>query len=215
MSDTIRRFPPRPSLEQLRKQAKELLRHYNSGDSAAQERFGSIIPRLIDSARSADATLSDAQFIIAREHGFESWAKLASHVEAVRSSGRLDQFEQLARHLAVAYATGNPMAIREINWEHGTSFVWDREPEKMQRRLINWFASESRTEDLARADARAIVAHSYGFESWEAFSESVAQPPDDPRSSPLGMSSTPPFYKIDWKENSISLRGPLSIADWD
>ena len=66
------RLPARPSLEQLHKQAKDLLRLYQAGDSAAVERF-----------RDGAATLANAQFVIAREYGFESWAKLKHHVEGL------------------------------------------------------------------------------------------------------------------------------------
>ena len=30
---------------------------------------------------NADLTLADAQFLVARLHGFESWAQLAKHIE--------------------------------------------------------------------------------------------------------------------------------------
>ena len=85
----------------------------------------------------------------------------------------------------------------------------------MQGRLTNWFASDTRTADLALADAQRIVAHSYGFESWAKLAESVTQSPGDPRSAPVYMSAAPPFYKIDWKDNSLSVRGPQSEKDWD
>jgi hypothetical protein len=75
MSDIPSRLPARPSLEQLRKRAKDLLRAYRAGDAAATERFRAVSPRL------DTATLTDAQFVLAREHGFESWAKLKHGVE--------------------------------------------------------------------------------------------------------------------------------------
>jgi hypothetical protein len=199
MSDSPSRLPARPSLEQLHKQAKELLRQCRTGESATLSR---------------DATLADAQFTIAREYGFETWAKLKHHVEALRPSG-MEQFERLATDLAAAYTSGNATAIREINWNYGTSFAWDHEPIEMQRRLTTWFASGTRTADLALADAQRMAAHSYGFESWAKFAESVTRAPGDPRSAPVFMSSTPPFYKIDWKDNRISARGPQSEKDWD
>ena len=59
-----RRLPDRPSLEQLRKQAKEHLRTLRTADPSA--------------------TLSTAQHALAREYGFESWPKLVHHVESVR-----------------------------------------------------------------------------------------------------------------------------------
>ena len=130
-------------------------------------------------------------------------------------SPRLERYERLARELAAAYSRGDMNAIRELNWSYGTSFVWEREPEAMQRRLPTWFASEARTEDLAVADAQRMVAHSYGLESWAEFAESVLQPPRDSRSPPNFTNSTAPFYQIDWRDNRLSVRGPLSERDWD
>lgn len=69
-------LPPRPDLEQLRSQAKELLRALKSGDPDAQRRFQEALPE-------HDAKLADAQCVIAREHGFASWPKLKDHVESV------------------------------------------------------------------------------------------------------------------------------------
>jgi hypothetical protein len=201
-------------LEQLQKQAKELLRQYRAGESPALERFRSATPRSTDANLPPAINLADAQFVIAREYGFESWAKLKHHVKALRPFG-IEQYERLAKDLADAYMSGNAMAIREVNWNYGTSFVWDHEPLNMQRRLTTWFASEIRTASLALADAQGIVAHSYGFDSWAKFAESLTQPPSDPRSEPRFMSATPPFYKIDWRENHISVRGPESERDWD
>src|SRR5262245_26455193 len=85
MSDSVLRLPARPLLEQLRKQAKELLRDYRAGDAAAVERLRTVIPRLADPARTDSVTLADAQFVLAREYGFESWAKLVRHVKIVNS----------------------------------------------------------------------------------------------------------------------------------
>jgi hypothetical protein len=48
MSDHTLHLPSRPSLEQLRKQAKELLRDYHAGNTAAAKRFRGISPRLAD-----------------------------------------------------------------------------------------------------------------------------------------------------------------------
>jgi hypothetical protein len=102
MSDSVSRLPARPSLEQLRKQAKGLLREYRAGDPAAAIRLRTACPRLSDSGRSDGATLADAQFALAREHGFESWAKLVRHIEAVQYAVP-EQFERMAKDYVVAY----------------------------------------------------------------------------------------------------------------
>lgn len=60
-------LPDRPSLEHLRKQAKDLLR---------EERV-----------RNPAATLAEAQLAIARKYGFPSWPKLVHHVESLSGAG--------------------------------------------------------------------------------------------------------------------------------
>ena len=64
--------PQRLSLEQQKKRAKELLDAFRSGDLAARSRIRAVLP---DKAR---ITLADAQFVLARENGFHSWAALKS-----------------------------------------------------------------------------------------------------------------------------------------
>jgi len=72
-----RRLPAQASLEQLRKQAKDLLSLYRAGDRATVrevQRF----ERAPDPARFA---LNDAQRVLARAYGYESWPKLKAFVD--------------------------------------------------------------------------------------------------------------------------------------
>src|SRR5438876_5468394 len=100
------RLPAHPSLEQAQKQAKELLRQRRAGDPAALARFRSASPRGDAPER---ITLADAQFVIARESGFETWALLKCHIHALRPPG-LEQYERLARTIADAYMRGDKTA---------------------------------------------------------------------------------------------------------
>jgi ankyrin repeat protein len=72
-------LPARPSLEHLKKQAKELLHSVQAQDPTAAERFRSlgIVP--------ADAKLADAQHVVARDYGFSSWTTLKEHVESLEA----------------------------------------------------------------------------------------------------------------------------------
>src|SRR5689334_19388292 len=88
MSHPASRLPARPSLEHLRKQAKDLLHAYRARDDAAVQRVRNIIQRVNDASRS-EIALGDAQFVLAREYGFESWAALAQHVEQLDPSAQL------------------------------------------------------------------------------------------------------------------------------
>jgi ankyrin repeat protein len=90
-----RRLPPHPNLEQLRKQAKDLLEQYRSGDSAAVAEVQRFERRPDPSAFA----LNDAQRVLARAYGYESWPKLKAFVDGVTvarlaeatQSGDLDQ----------------------------------------------------------------------------------------------------------------------------
>jgi ankyrin repeat protein len=66
-------LPPSPNLDQLRHQARELLRAATAGDGAAVSRIEAVSDRL---------TLATAQLAIAREYGFASWPKLKDEVDA-------------------------------------------------------------------------------------------------------------------------------------
>jgi ankyrin repeat protein len=73
----MRRLPPRPSLEQQKKQAKDLLAAFRAGEADAHARIRALLPD------RAAVTLADAQYTLAREYGFTNWAALAAHIRAL------------------------------------------------------------------------------------------------------------------------------------
>src|SRR5215218_5430212 len=79
-----RPLPDSPDLDQLRKQAKDLMRDARAADPTALTRFR-ILPSLArtsdDDLARAPLALHDAQSVIAREHGFPSWNALRERVE--------------------------------------------------------------------------------------------------------------------------------------
>lgn len=86
MSESHSSLPARPSLEQLKKRAKELLRAIRAADPAAIARLRAHLLR-----HATEATLADAQLVIAREHGFASWVRLKHHVQAIERPGDFDE----------------------------------------------------------------------------------------------------------------------------
>src|SRR5262249_13848292 len=86
MSVPLRRLPERPSLEQLRKQAKDHLHTL----------------RVVDPS----ASLAAAQHSLAREYGFESWPKLVHHVESVQPERGLLQPASLKAELNLLWWRG-------------------------------------------------------------------------------------------------------------
>jgi ankyrin repeat protein len=79
-----REIPDRPNLEQYKKQAKELARDCAERQPAALDRIRRHHPRLRNQQELPTITLADAQFVLAREHGFPSWPEFASHLETLR-----------------------------------------------------------------------------------------------------------------------------------
>jgi ankyrin repeat protein len=69
----------RPDLDQLKRQAKELLEGFRAGDAAASKEVHTHFQR----ADPSTFALHDAQLVMARAHGFDSWPKLKAFVDGV------------------------------------------------------------------------------------------------------------------------------------
>ena len=157
-------LPPRPNLDQYKKRAKDLLRAAQSPDPAALRTWTanwvdslvrlsdlSLTPQLpvrIDHwtdqletfAReilSESATLTSAQFVIARAQGFESWPKLAKHLEEIMSANSpANSFE-----LAVdAIVMGDVATLEKLLHEH-PELVLTRSPRRHQATLLHYISA--------------------------------------------------------------------------
>ena len=142
-------LPPAPSLEQLRKQAKDLLRAHRAGDPRAVARVAAHEP-------GEPLKLTGAQHVVAREHGFPSWARLKAYVERLAAHGPdlehayhedLDYYEGRAYGLHASARDGTPSAVAAFE-------RWDA--------------------PVTEAGARTVVARRHGFESWAALRRHVA-----------------------------------------
>ena len=70
-------LPAKPSLDHLRRQARDLLRAAQAGDTTAAGRIRAVADAL---------TLASAQLAVAREYGFASWTRLRDEVTARTAS---------------------------------------------------------------------------------------------------------------------------------
>ena len=100
-------LPAAPSLEQLRKQAKELVRERRAGGEPLR--------------------LSDAQLALAREYGFPSWPKLKAYVDRVSANGPalthafvddIGYYEDRAEGLRSVVESGLPSGIAIVRTYH-------------------------------------------------------------------------------------------------
>lgn len=112
-----RELPARPDIEQLKRQAKDLLKAYRSGEPAAIDRIRENHPRWLNATSAevgtASLRLSDAQVVIAREYGFESWPKFKTAIEDML----LDQGDA-ASLLHRAFRDDNASLVRKLLARH-------------------------------------------------------------------------------------------------
>jgi ankyrin repeat protein len=82
-----KQLPAHPSLEQYKKQAKELARACRDNHPEALSRLRAHHPH----PPQARVSLAHAQLVLAREHGFESWPKFAAQIERLRIAADIAQ----------------------------------------------------------------------------------------------------------------------------
>jgi hypothetical protein len=163
-------LPSRPSVEQYKKLAKDLVKSCRSGDPAAIGIWASRwVEALAAHQREPDAlrdgteisaranqidqfartklssgegstskcVLADAQFVIARAHGFLSWPKFVTHIESLaRTSSAVSAFE------AAAYAivTGDVTTLERLLREHPT-LIRARSTREHRATLLHYVAA--------------------------------------------------------------------------
>ena len=122
-----------PNLDQLKRQARELLGAFRAGESDA-------IAEASRHYRGADPTtfaLQDAQLVIARAYGFDSWPKLKAYVDGVTVAGLADAVhaDDIAKVRAMLAARSElvHMDMSEHNEHRVLHYaVLDRNPEMVR-----------------------------------------------------------------------------------
>ncbi|MBE1582433.1 ankyrin repeat domain-containing protein [Nonomuraea angiospora] len=154
MSDRHFELPAHPNLEYYRKQAKHLHHAYAAGDAAAEARVADVLGE-----RAADRfLLSDAQFVLAQEHGFRTWADFRAHVESratteERPVSRLlgirpGIYDSMADALLVELRRDDPGALRRL------------------RAYVPRHATATSAVTAEFRDAQLIIARELGFPTW-------------------------------------------------
>lgn len=142
-----RTLSAKPSLVQLRKQAKDLLKSYKAEHAAALAE----LQRFEQLANPASFSLVDAQRILARAYGFSSWTKLKEHVDGLNVKAFCEAVDSGDVTLVRKLANARPELI---NIERGGEFG---------ERIALHFAVLNRDVEMTRAlmqlgsDARSGV----------------------------------------------------------
>ena len=154
MPDRHFELPAHPDLEYYRKQAKHLQRTYATGDAAAQARVADVLGE-----RAAERfLLSDAQFVLAQEHGFQTWAGFRAHIQ---SPGTTDDrpVSRLAGMSPGSYASMADALLTDLR---------RNAPGTLQRlrASVPRHTAATDTSTVELRDARLIIARELGFPTW-------------------------------------------------
>jgi ankyrin repeat protein len=154
-----RSLPSRPSLEQYKKQAKELLKSWKANDPQALQRIRQHHPRA--AKLSAGFVLADAQLVIAREHGFESWPDFAKHLSVLTRETFPDAVWKAAEQALIA---GDDSTLERLLRDNELLFREQHPPAYGPEpgRLAPHYSG---------ADARSIIASNHHFDTWARFCE--------------------------------------------
>lgn len=144
-----RRLPVYPDLDQLRHQAKDLLRSLHSGDAEALADLKEFHTKQIDPAK---AKLADAQFILARSYEAPSWARLVLACKLIDAIWQ-DDLETVRaiveKHPPVLHENAG---IRNSNWGPPMSYAANLGRDAIIRMLYEHGAC-----DLQHAIGRATL----------------------------------------------------------
>ncbi|MFD9945074.1 ankyrin repeat domain-containing protein [Nonomuraea sp. NPDC059023] len=155
MSDRHFELPAHPNAEYYRKQAKHLHHAYAAGDAAA----GARVAEVLGDRAEERFLLSDAQFVLAQEHGFRTWPEFRAHVESRATT----EERPVSRLMGVSpgiYASMADTLLTELR----------RDTPAALRRLRAYVPRHATATSAATAglrDARLIIARELGFPTWQ------------------------------------------------
>jgi hypothetical protein len=102
--------------------------------------------------RAADPNLSEAQLVIARLHGFDSWPKFAAHIEALHhETSPINQFERVAD----AIVTGDLGTVKRCIRER-PSIVHERSTRDHNATLLHYLAANGHEGFRQRTPKNAV-----------------------------------------------------------
>jgi WD40 repeat protein len=164
MSDALP-LPPRPNLEQYRNLARDLQRAVRAADPEKFARWMARWPRDVDRLerrlrefvrspdRAAEFKLTDAQFFVAREHGFASWPAFVAHLEGLTNdSSTVALFESAVD----AIVTGDAVRLAALLAAH-PELARARSTRDHHSTLLH-YVSANGVEDFRQVTPKNIVA---------------------------------------------------------
>jgi len=126
----------------------------------------------------------------------------------------LEQHRRIAEDLVAVYNTDDAEAAGRLNDLFHSALNTEQIRDFTRDKLFNVADTQRRLDNFTLVDAQLVVAQLYGFKDWDSLVQANDEPTDPHSSAPFVLSSKPPFYRIDWTNNSIEPRQPMSRKDW-
>jgi ankyrin repeat protein len=181
-------FLGRASLDSLKREAKALLSSLKTSDPAAVERL-----RASGHAPRGPLALHDAQIVIAREHGFSTWARLKMHLDLLGLP-----IHELAAKLAGLAFDGNIDGFRQglKEWQ-GEEPLW---LQVLRGALTPKMAATQVNEPVGPLSRPLIIYASFSRVSLPEDRQAVVE-------SLLHMGADPNSYHLDeqWPDNPLPI----------
>ncbi len=144
-----RRLPVRPNLEQLKHQAKDLLRAIRRGEPEALADLREFHPERLE---PADVRLADAQLVLARSYEAPSWPRLVQACQLIDAIWRDDADAVRALVLKHPQLLHESATIRDSNWGPPMSYAANLGRDRIIKMLHELGAT-----DLMKALDRAVL----------------------------------------------------------
>lgn len=188
-------LPARPNLENLRKQAKTLLKAFRAAKPEAVQQIQQHLQRFKNTSdaerRAIPLTLSDTQWVIARQYGFTRWPQLKAHVEALNGriyvSAEVRGVERLHRDLFDEQFRSLPIREQLDRQAHRILAGHRAGDRAVLPHICSWLPGYARKLDdeimqvqLTLEQARTTIAREYGYQSWQTVEETGTEPPNAP-----------------------------------
>jgi hypothetical protein len=194
-----RRITPRTTLDSLKREAKRWLKELRANDADARSRFERLYPKA-----GANPGLRDVQHALAIEYGLPGWTALKQALKDRPGAGA-GTYERLANDMVLAYAAGDPEAMKRINQHYGRSSTVDDLRATVWRLVYKVRQAGGAAEAFGAAEAQELIARTAGFGKWTALTEAVT----------TGAPPPVPPCAIDTKENRIFPRRDLAPNEWE
>ena len=127
----------------------------------------------------------------------------------------LEEHRRIAEDLVAVYNSADVAAATRLNDLFHSSINVEQIRDLIRDKLFNLPDNQQGIDNFTLDDAQLVVAQLYGFKGWDELAQSSTEPAGDLYSAPFVLSSKPPFYRIDWTNNSIEPRQPMSRKDWE